>query len=517
MTYLPKYIVLSALALSISSCALMNPPKEVVDKIDSEHSSVLADLKLKNSNPNILHFKKMYIERLSKEQAALPDWYYDEAKANFNGLPLADAMSILLKGKTVNIEYRADVELDKKITLTRKQTEVGQILEAISGMTGYQYQINGSNIVWNKYVIKTFPIQTLIGQSTYAIGKKELKKNGPSSSGMQADSLSSTGEEYSIRTGEGDMLSEIKRGVDVILGCNSLPSMSENDQTTEESTLPEGICDQGATSQVLRSDSSILVRALPSQIEAVELFIEDKNSIATRQIRVNLTMLTVEINDSTQMSLDLSIIDQAINGASNLSLGYAGNAVSNLIGGLTSPSSLSLKYKDSTQATIEALSKQGSILHKVILRGVSMNNIVSQLTSINKVNYISDRPLQQTANVGATTGIEQSVAESGVLLYMLPNIGLENVVLHISSSQSALISLETKGEGSSSVESPTIDDKIINTIVKAEPNKPIIIGGFTNNQLQAVFSAEGSLMPGFSRSSVSKNIETVILVEVEYL
>lgn len=517
MRKLNKTFLCSTLATLVAGCSLMTPPVEVADEILNQHADIMASVNKKEPTPNILQFSKMYIEPLTKEQAALPNWFYDDAKASFNGLPISQAMRILFKGKMVNIEYRSGIDLSTPITLSRRNSSVGEVLDAISGVTGYQYQVNGSNIVWNKYIVKTFPIQALIGQSSYAIGKKEVRSGG-SNSPMQADSLSSTGDEFSVRTGEAAMLDEVKNGVDVILGCKTDKEIEQLSSSTDtENAGPIDKCDNGATSQVLRSDSSILVRALPSQIEAVETFINDKNEIATRQIRVNLTMLTVEINDSSQMSLDLSLIDQAINSASNVSIGYTGNAVANLIGGLTKPSSGSINYKDTTQATIEALNKQGSILHKVILRGVSLNNIVSQLTSINKVNYISDRPLQQTANVGATTGIEQSVAESGVLLYMLPNIGHRNVVLHISSSQSALISLDTKGEGASSVESPTLDDKIINTIVKAEPNKPIIIGGFTNNQLQSVFSGEGSLMPGFSRSSVSKNIETVILVEVEYL
>jgi MSHA biogenesis protein MshL len=211
----------------------------------------------------------------------------------------------------------------------------------------------------------------------------------------------------------------------------------------------------------------------------------------------------------------ISCWDQLLGSA--IGVKHVTSAFSSMGGGLGARGKTLLQHKNGSELALEALSEQGSILQSSVLRAVLINHRVTQLNSVSKVSYISDRPQQITLNVGTTRGIEQKVAQSGTLLYLLPNIGVNDAVLHISSSQSALIRLDKKGEGDSQVESPVVDDKLLNTTVILRPGRPVFVGGFSNDELSAIFSASGQILPGLSRSAMDKNVETVMMVEMAYL
>lgn len=466
---------------------------------------------------NVFHFKKMYVEELSEEESKLPHWYHEKMNYFFKDLPLRDVFDQLARKYTINFEARTGVNLDEKVTLIRRDNPVGNLLDALTAMTGYQFTINGNNVVVNKYITEIFRLEALSGSTNYSIGKTNLRnqnQSGSNNNQVTADLISTTGDEYTTRKGTYDMLQEALKGVEAILGCRDDEGAS---QSSADNALPEERCDFGANAETINSGSSILVRALPSQIEAVRAFIDGENEIAKRQIRATVTILTVELADSNQFSLDLNIVEKALFNSKNVGLGFASDAASNIIGGLAGADTATLNYKSAGQMTVEALEQQGRILKRDMLRGTSLNNVVSQLTEIDKQSYVSDRPIQQTANVGATTGIEQSVADSGALLYMHPNIGEREVILHLSSSQSSLLALDTKGSGDQEVEAPKIGDKHINTVVKVTPGRPVIIGGTSSTELETKSSRTTSLGPSSARSATKKRTETIILLEVEYL
>lgn len=132
-------------------------------------------------------------------------------------------------------------------------------------------------------------------------------------------------------------------------------------------------------------------------------------------------------------------------------------------------------------------------------------------TDASKVSLITDRPVNQTTNVGTQSGVEQKVVNSGRVFYMLPNIGESDVVLSVSTSLSSLKDIVQKGDPGSEVESPEISDREINTTIRLEPNKPKIIGGFSIDESQSLFSHTG--LTGLGRSSRDREVHVVMVAE----
>lgn len=525
-------VLMMTLALNGCTTNPFTAPENVLNDIKQQKQHTLTARDDAPSFDNVFLYNGMYVEQLSLAESVLPNWYHKKCSTSFGEMKLSKLLTKLFDGKRVNIEYRDGVEKDSHIKVSGDDLTHGDILEAIAAETGYTFKADEATVVLSKYQTRVFPVRVLGGSVQYSIGKKKLAQASSGSSGqdeVKSDLVANVGDEFSVISGQVDPLADFKTGVDEVLGCTvqakqtrqdkqpadfaitSAPNAPQQSKHSEQST-----CAQGASAKLVPSNNSIIVRAIPSQLEQVAKYIERQHQVAMRQIRVNLTLVSVEMAKDSQLNLDFDVSDSHLFGSS-LGVKHVTSAFTNMLGGLGNRGKTVLQHKNGSSLAIEALSKQGSILQSSVLRAVLINHRITQLTNVSKVSYISDRPQQVTVNAGTTRGIEQKVAQSGTLLYMLPNIGVKDAVLHISSSQSALIRLDPKGEGDNQVESPVVDDKMLNTSVILQPGRPVFIGGFSNNELNAVFSESGALLPGMSRSSVDKNVETVMVLEMEFI
>jgi MSHA biogenesis protein MshL len=515
--------IVAALTVLVSGCAGLAPyyaPQTVLNKIDGQKSAVLASRDKRPTHANVFHYNGLYVQQLSLAASVLPDWYHQPVAISFGEVALFKMMDNLFSRQRVNVEYRDGVKRQSLIRLSGEHLTQGNVLEAISAQTGYTFEATEDLVVFSKYQTRMFAVRVNGGSVRYSIGKTQLRQSGDRSATdgeVKSDLVASAGDEYSVVSGEINPLIDFKTGVDEVLGCQT-PSGNKQTNTGhgDESDNTMQVCAQGASARLMPSSNAIIVRAVPSQMTQVARYVEQQHEVAMRQIRVNLTMVTIEVEKDTQLNLDLDILDEKLLGSA-VGVKHVTSAFSSMSGGLGSRGKTLLQHKNGSELALEALSEQGSILQSSVLRAVLINHRVTQLNSVSKVSYISDRPQQVTVNVGTTRGIEQKVAQSGTLLYLLPNIGVKDAVVHISSSQSALIRLDKKGEGDSQVESPVVDDKLLNTTVILQPGRPVFVGGFSNDELSAMFSASGQVMPGLSRSSTDKNVETVMMIEMAYL
>tara|TARA_B100000482_G_scaffold174647_1_gene143267 strand:- start:4062 stop:4811 length:750 start_codon:yes stop_codon:yes gene_type:complete len=246
----------------------------------------------------------------------------------------------------------------------------------------------------------------------------------------------------------------------------------------------------------------------------VEKFITEKTERELRQVRVDVTLAAIEVTEDTAFSLDFAVLDNVV-GSSDLGLTTASNLSESIIGGLSSRGTATLTHTSGTNLALTALQKQGTILDKATLRGVAFNHRIAKITDINKRSFISDRPLGTTAEVGVTSSVEQDVVESGRALFIKPNIGPSDVVIYISTSLSSLIDIRSRGDEGEEVESPEISDREFSSMVLVRPGKPVLVGGFTVNEVQSITSLNG--VSGITRSSTNSEVEIVMIVEAVYI
>ncbi len=512
---------LLALVMGVAGCTAISKPSELAQTAKDELLITQAKRDYRDQTPSVFHFDAMYAPTLSKKESEYPKWYYEPSGMSFDDVELGEVLSQLAKKLKLKVEYRTGVSRDTLVTVSAGRTTTnGEWLSAIEAVSGYQIDVAESSLVVNKYVTEVFTVRNTSGKYGYGIGKKKESGNdkGTNTSFATSDAVRSTGDEYSKIDGEVDPLMDFKRGIETILGCKEEQDLRRAEKAIGTIDTVETVyvtrCDAGASVKELRSDNSLLVKALPSQLDNVRRFHEAKTERELRQVRFTLTLVAVEVSEDTALNLDANIVDAAL-GGSQFGLLTTPRSSGSIIGGLTTPGTAVLSHNSGTDLVINALEEQGTILAKSRLRTTAFNHRIAKLTDIEKQSFIADRELQTTAVVGTTTGIEQQVVESGLTLYVLPNIGESDVVLHLSSSVSALIGITSKGEVNNQVESPNITDREFSTAFRIYPNKPLVLGGFSISDSQSKISQNG--LSGLSRSSASKDTELLFIAEVEYL
>lgn len=535
----------------LSACQSITLPGELKETVHKEREAYENTLASYQETPNIYHFDAFYVPPLEEGERSLPDWYFKQAAYQARSSTIGKISRFLQMKHGFSIEYRVGAKPERPVTGLLHAQTVGDVLDAIRSSTGYQYDIVDNTLVWKKYAEEVFPIRAIPGQYEYSIGKRNANQQGQNGgSGMggsdssfaQAGAVSNTGEEYSNVTGSINPIKEYLEGIEAVLGCSDSFDTTENNQSNAStntagtgSQAQENLlglvspgsqviniqsnserkwrCEEGAEVKAFDSDNSIYVRALPSQMDSVRTFVRNKTDRSMRSVRIDITLLTVTTKDSSALDLQVDIQD-LVNGG-ELAWSTATNSAQSLVGGLTTPGSVSLNYENGTQGLIQALEENGDILQKTVIRGMALNNRIGNFTNVDKVSFIADRKLQTTSNVGATTGIEQQVAESGILLYMLPNIGKDDVMVHMSSSLSDLVTITKKGEVGNEVESPQISDRVFNTTLVLEPGRPILAAGSTVREIQAVSATSG--VSGYSQSAQDRNTEILMIVEAVFL
>jgi MSHA biogenesis protein MshL len=551
-----KTLLLIGIATALSGCKMLTLPHELRQVVQDEQKDATA--KTVTLTPNVYHFDAFYVPMLDEKDRALPDWYFKQEKSGFRTSTVGKISRLLQMNHGFSIEYRVGADGDRPVSGIMNNESVGDVLDAISKNTGYQYDIIDNTLVWRKYAEEIFPIRGIAGEYDYSIGKRNSTSSGTSNNSgsssnnnyAQAGAVTANGDEYSNVSGKSNPIVEFLDGIESVLGCNidalssttstttsipSIPSIngafkdiSETTTTVsrpnvtieslEYSAKTEKIinnwrCDEGAEVKAFSSDNSIYVRALPSQLDSVRTFVKDKTERSMRSVRIDITLLTVTKKKSSVLDLEVDLQDIIMGGKGVLST--ITNSTSAIIGGLTDTGKVKLAHNSGTDLLIQALQEDGDILQRTSMKGIAMNNRIGNFTNVDKISFISDRSVQTTSNVGATSGITQSVAESGVLLYMLPNIGKDNVIVHLSSSLSDLVSITKKGEVGSEVESPQISDRIFNTTLVLEPGRPVLASGSSFREIQAITSQSG--FSGYAQSGVDQNTEILMIVEAVFL
>lgn len=527
-------LVCVAASIILPACTSVFEPSRVMADIETTHQDIETKPIFDEKKRYIREFNRVYVKQLTEDEASKPSWFRQRSGVALNA-GFRDAISELMAAWPINIEYRDGIGDDKHVLVDDPNLTVGQVIEYVSASTGYSYDIVGNTLVWSKYVTEIFEIRQLPGKESYMVGSQGGGQTSSGSSGNSGTNdkglFMSDNSEFASMSGDIDTLQEAKDTIDAILGCGSPDLLLQQTMKAREltgSTSGSGMsganssgggkdreyCEENSTAEIIRSTSSVMVKAVPSQLEAVRAYVKKKNAMLTRQVVIDIKLIEVEFEDQAQSGFDIDAINTMFRGWGNVSLSTT--ARDGVIGGLDPRGVFQIETTNLPEGVnpsklfIEALEAQGAVASTTYPRIVGVNNRVSKVGVVQRTNYISDRPLQTIANAGAAAGIEQRTAETGYVLNILPSIGEGEVMVKISTSNSTLLELETKGEAGREVESPNIKDKFFNTTLRLEPGKPLILAGLSDDRSQSKNSLS---MVGWFNSSTKTNSETMLMIE----
>ncbi|WP_211474758.1 PilN family type IVB pilus formation outer membrane protein [Collimonas humicola] len=238
------------------------------------------------------------------------------------------------------------------------------------------------------------------------------------------------------------------------------------------------------------STGTITVVDTPDTLDRVAEFIEAENKSLSRQIAINVTVLSVTLNKSDNYGINWQLVYKGLSSAYGITNTATSipNSTSISAGILSSSNS---KFA-SSNLLAQALSTQGKVRQETSASVVTLNNQPVPVQVATQTSYLQSLQTTSTAQVGSTTSMVPGVVTSGFNMSILPHV-LNNgtVLLQFSTDISALSGIRTVSSGAqnadgtclaksscSSIEVPTINTRNFLQRVSMKSNETLIISGF---------------------------------------
>ncbi|MFQ2234941.1 type II secretion system protein GspD [Aeromonas dhakensis] len=497
-------LVLSAiLGASLGGCALYTEPGKRYDKAEAQldEAQSIRSVKPKYRNGGVS--QAIYVDQIKPGDVEKPNWYFKDKKVNLSKVPFDTALQNTFFDESVQFKYTDNLDLGKLVTV-RSNSTLGEALESLANASGYSYSIDNNVVTWSRLQFKTIDISMFSGTESFGIGKSGSSGSSSEQSFSTIETVASnvisSSDEYIHLSGEMDVVSDI---------VNSLNSVKSKDG--------EVIVNKGTM--------TVMIHDLPENIKKMEKIMNDMNENLTRLVAIDMTIINVELNDQYNLGIQWNAIAKELAG-NGIDLSTSGGNFMADMASANSPIYTLTRTTGKwtgTELLMKALQGQGSVSNKTLPRATTLNNRAVKLRDIQRTNFILERSITTTANVGSEGSIKQGTVETGFSLYAIPKITRGDVILRLTTNLSTLIKLDKKdssvgnSSGSSSnqevyVEAPIVNDKDFDNTVVIGTGDTLILAGLSTDTSTTQENNNGADILGMSKSAQGKRVETLILI-----
>jgi type IVB pilus formation R64 PilN family outer membrane protein len=273
-------------------------------------------------------------------------------------------------------------------------------------------------------------------------------------------------------------------------GSGASPTVSSDNTTsigmTAQLSVYGGL--QGAIKAMLSPAGSVLaspgtgsisVTDTPDVIERVSEFMKQQNNVLSRQVLVNVSVLSVTLSADDSYGIDWGAVYQALGtkfGITNLfSSLVPGTNSTQFSATVISPSSRA----SATTAMISALSQQGTVRRKTSASVTTLNDQPVPVQVATQQGYLAQVSTTTTLNVGTQTSLVPGTITTGFNLTLLPHILDDGtVMMQFYTNLSALESLDTFQSGGQTIQLPTVDTRNFLQRIAIKSGQTLVISGY---------------------------------------
>ncbi len=262
---------------------------------------------------------------------------------------------------------------------------------------------------------------------------------------------------------------------------------------------------------------SISVTDTPDVLERVARFMEEQNRVMSRQILVNVTVLSVTLSADDSYGINWGAVYQALGSRFSLSSAFT----SGLTGAATlgaqviSPNSRA----DGTAALISALSRQGAVRRKTSASVTTLNNQPVPIQVATQQGYLASISTTNTANVGSQTSLTPGTVTTGFNMTLLPHMLDDGTVLmQFYTNLSVLDALQTVSSGGANplqIQTPQIDTRNFLQRVAMKSGETLVISGYEgaadNSTQQGVGKPSNILLGGGYDARRSREVIVILI------
>lgn len=377
--------------------------------------------------------------------------------------------------------------------------QLSGFLDTASVRLGISWEMKNGQIRFFRYNSKTFRLAALPGDTSMGatVGTTSNSSGGNSGSG---NSNSSTGAMQSSSSNQNASVN--------FTGLSVWKGMEES---IKSMLSPAG--------KVIVSPSlgTITVTDTPVILSEVEEYIEEQNKSLSRQVVVNVRVLSIDANQSNGYGVNWDAFYKNL--SSNFGLSLTSNTPS-----ITGAGSLALNvlrgkgtnpWADSN-LIIEALSTQANVSTVTSASVTTLNNQPAPIQVGRQTSYIASSSTSITTGV-ATTSMTSGTVNSGFSMSLLPHIiDGDKMLMQYVVDISSLLALNTTTSGDTVIQTPDLDTRNSLQRVMVRSGDTIVVSGFesteNNAKTQGVLGADNPALGGSVSGKRNKN-SLVILIQ----
>lgn len=263
---------------------------------------------------------------------------------------------------------------------------------------------------------------------------------------------------------------------------------------------------------------TVTVTDAPAAMKSVEAFIKQQNAHLSRQVTVQVQVLSVSLDESDNYGINWDAVWQSVGGNYNVALG---NLLAPPLGALGLTFSVpdtatgNMAQWKGSSAIISALAKQGKVSVVTSVTAVTLNNQPVPVQVGRQTGYLASSATTITNGVSSTS-ITPGTVNTGFSLTVLPHIqDAENLFLQYSVDISNLLELRQITSGGSTIQTPDIETRNFMQRIGLKTGETLVLAGFESAQNSASAQGVGDprfpLLGGGQNGINSKNIIVVLL------
>lgn len=388
---------------------------------------------------------------------------------------------------------------------TKYHGSLSGLLDTITGSLGlsWRYDAKAGEITIFYFETRLFEVFALNRGYNF---KSEVRSGMSSSTGTSGSGQGTSGGASGV-SGES--------GSNMTTGTVMEADMLRDISTTVKSmlTMPE----QMAFS---KSTGTLSITDRPDVLDRVQEYLDVENEKITKQILINVQVLSVTLTDRYQYGVDWSLVYKSVSG--NFGFGLA-NTVAGINNSAISSSISILDTSSSpwagSNAIIHALSQQGRVS---TLQSPSVTTLNLQTAPIqigNVTGYLASSQTTQSANVGSSTALIAGSITSGFNMSLVPQvIPHDGLLMQMAINMSTKPTFENIVSGDSRLQAPNYDLQIFNQSVKLKSGQTLVLSGFDQANEDATKTGVGAvsnfLFGGGGTSDTTRNMIVLMITPI---
>lgn len=388
---------------------------------------------------------------------------------------------------------------DKRMVVAFKSGPLSSLLNEISSYFGitWKYQnIDGGKIMFYRNVTRTYHITALpIAGMKMSTGMTQemnssVQGTGTSSKAASGNNNQSTSADIQIKIWD-DLEGSIR-------------------------TIMEASGSKGWLA-VSRATGTISVTAPSGVMDKIQNFIDTQNAILSKQVELNVMVLSVQMTASDALTVDMKgILNKFVTG-------YAGSAIT----AATDAGQQVLGFSNSkSQFLIQELSKVGHVEVTTNTNIMTLNGVPAPIQVAHTRGYVAEVQTMVTSTSSSSSSNSQTTLTPGSVTFgfnmmALPQVmpGNDSILLHFGSS---LSDLDGANDGFDTFTSGNQTVQLVNVIARnfqqeaMVPNgKPVVMSGFQQTNTTADKSGTGKpSFIGLGGSQSGTETKTMIVIVI---